>query len=151
MCIRDSFIHYLAYTVILILDTVWSSHTITYFPGFQSAFRLHKPLGNLQMTYRSNDETQSSGFREKKREYRALIKSHYLRNTLFFYAGCLCAVAAGSKVFAIVLIYVVIVEKGVEIYAVYNDYMWLAYVGHILGCVVNYINIISAIAYAAEE
>jgi len=86
-----------------------------------------------------------SGFKEKSVEYATFIKTHYLRNTLFFYVGCLCAIVGGSYMYCIVIIFGVVVEKVIEIYAVHSEVLWLAYIGYTLSSIVNYINIISAI------
>ena len=111
--------------------------------------------GANQVNYKINNESGeterilNTGFREKEYEYRTFIKTHYLRNTLFFYVSCLCAILVGSYTYSIVLIVLVLVEKFIEIYAVYYNIKWMSYLSHAIGCAMNYANIICSIAYSS--
>ena len=107
--------------------------------------------GPPEISYSTADGSsiQSSRFKVKKREYRTLIKAHYLRNTLFFYVGCLCSIIVGSYVSCIVLILSVFALKVTEIVMVYNDRLHLAYTIYMIESLINYSNIIiSIILYA---
>ncbi len=95
-------------------------------------------------------EQDGEGFHDKEMEYATAIRKHYLRNSLFYFVGCFCAMICDSYLYCLILIFVVLVERCIEIYAVYYEKLWLSYICHTLSCVINYINIISAIAYSVE-
>ena len=100
----------------------------------------------------SDDDFQQPGlFNDKVSEYTTAIRTHYLRNNLFFFVGCFCAMVCGSYMFCVVLIFIVLLEKIIEIYLIYNEKLWLLYIVHIASCLVNYTNIISAIYFINKD
>ena len=84
-------------------------------------------------------------------KYTKVVKGHYLKNNFFFFVGCICAIMAGTKEYCLWLIYAVIGLKFFELIGLSIGFLWLCYGCHLVGAVVNYINIITAIKYYVNE
>ena len=72
-----------------------------------------------------------------------LIKNRYRKNTFFFIIGLLCAILAGNKTHCLVISYFIIFTETAQIAGVLFGFVWIAYIAHILGVLINYVNIIT--------
>lgn len=86
-------------------------------------------------------------FAEKDKSFTHVIHGHYLKDNLFFFVGCLCAIIGGSKDHTILISYIVLTLKIGELAGLYFGLLWICYIGGVLTALVNYINMITAIHY----
>ena len=86
-------------------------------------------------------------FLEHETKYTKFIKGHYLKNNFFFFVGCVCAILAGSSEYTIILIYSVLGIRILELFGLSCGLLWISYIAHTAGALINYANIINAINY----
>ena len=84
---------------------------------------------------------------ERNKLYTKEVVGHYLKNNLFFFVGCYCAILGGSKDHCIILTYLILITKIAEIVGVFFGFLWVCYICHALGALINYVNICTAINY----
>ncbi len=89
-------------------------------------------------------------FADRDTHYSKLIKGHYLKNNLFFFVGCLCAVVAGSKDYCVILIYLVLGLRTGELAGLHFGLLWVSYACHFVSVVFNYTHMITAIYFYAS-
>ncbi len=88
-------------------------------------------------------------FADRDTRFTKLISGHYLKNNLFFFVGCLCAVVAGSKDYCVVLIFLVLALRTGELAGLYFGLLWVSYLCHLVSVAFNYTHIITAIQFYA--
>lgn len=75
------------------------------------------------------------------------LKGHYLKNSFFFFVGCICAILAESTWLCTGIIWGVLGIRLLEIFGLALGQLWLCYFAHLVGIVANYYNIINAIIH----
>ena len=73
------------------------------------------------------------------------IYNRYLRNNFFFFVGVFCIVTCSAADHCIIISYVVLFTKLLEIVGLFFGMLWICYLAHALGELANYVNIITAI------
>ena len=74
-----------------------------------------------------------------------------MKGNFFFFVGCFCAIIGASKDHCIIITYFIFLVKLAELVGVYFGFLWLCYVSHFLGALINYTNIITAIDYYSKN
>ena len=86
-------------------------------------------------------------FADRDTRFSKLVKGHYLKNNFFFFVASLCAILAGSKTHSVVLIFMVLALRTVELAGVYFGFLWASYIADALVAITNYINILTALMH----
>ncbi len=112
-------------------------------------------IDNIQIEQKKDDgapedKPSRNLFPDRDTRFTKLIKGHYLKNNLFFFASVLCAIVADSQEHCVIMIFLVLLLRTAQLFGLFFGFLWLSYAMDLIVVAFNYTHIFTAIAYFSK-